>query len=96
MTGCRFSTTGESACHRFLFPRLPEGTTRLEFSVKVLSHAIVGLTTENRITDPMYKIGMYKESIKIIGDEAQLSQLSKMKPHMYGHPLRIHVWVGAC
>ena len=42
-----------------MFPRLIDGTTRIEFSVKTLADAFIGLTTENRLTEPFYEIGRF-------------------------------------
>ena len=48
---CSF-TTSTDHCFRFLHPRLPDGTTRIEFSVKTQSDAFIVLSSENRIVNP--------------------------------------------
>ncbi|XP_072024007.1 uncharacterized protein [Amphiura filiformis] len=56
-TGCNFISPNAN-CVQFLHPRLPHGTTRIEFSVKTISDAFVVLSPENRVVDPdpMYVI----------------------------------------
>ena len=55
-SGCSF-TTPNDRCYKFMFPRLIDGTTKIEFSVNTSADAFIALTTENRYTDPLYEIG---------------------------------------
>ncbi len=48
IAACEFTTMND-LCFRFLHPRLPDDTTRLEFSVKTYSDAFIVLSSENRI-----------------------------------------------